>query len=138
MKRRAFLLGTAAAVGGGLVIGYSAWRGKLERQAKAAVATRGETLLANWVKIAGDGTITVLVPHADMGQGAFTALAMVLAEELDADWSHVRTERAPAEIAFANGYLAQGFILGTRPLPPIADDLARAGLQKRPACATCR
>jgi isoquinoline 1-oxidoreductase beta subunit len=127
MKRRTFLLGSAAALGGGLVIGYSAWRGKLDRQAKATGASRGETLLANWVKIAGDGTITVLVPHADMGQGAFTALAMVLAEELDADWSHMRAERAPAEIAFANGFLVQGFIVGTKPLPPIAADLARAG-----------
>ena len=126
MKRRTLLLGTAAALGGGLVIGYSAWRGKLERDAKAAVAKPGTTLLANWVKISGDGTITVLVPHADMGQGAFTALAMVLAEELDADWSQMRTERAPAEIAFANGYLTQGFILGTKPLPPIADDVAGA------------
>jgi isoquinoline 1-oxidoreductase beta subunit len=126
MKRRTFLLGTAAAVGGGLVIGYQVWQGKLERRAQTAVA-QGETLLANWVKIAGDGTITVLVPHADMGQGAFTALAMVLAEELDADWSRMRTQRAPADIAFANGYLAQGFILGPKPLPPIADGVARAG-----------
>jgi isoquinoline 1-oxidoreductase beta subunit len=110
-----------------MVIGYNAWRGKLERDAKAAVARPGTTLLANWVRISSDGTITVLVPHADMGQGAFTALAMVLAEELDADWSQMRAERAPAEIAFANGYLTQGFILGTKPLPPIADDLARAG-----------
>jgi len=127
MKRRTFLLGTAAALGGGLVIGYSAWRGKLDRQAKAAVASPGATLLANWVKIASDGSITVLVPHADMGQGSFTALAMVLAEELDADWSHMRAERAPAEIAFANGFLVQGFIFGTKPLPSVADDLARAG-----------
>jgi isoquinoline 1-oxidoreductase beta subunit len=126
MKRRTFLLGTAAAVGGGLVIGYSAWQGKLERQAKATGASKGETLLANWVRISGDGTITVLVPHADMGQGVFTALAMVLAEELDADWSHMRAERAPTEMAFANGYLTQGFVLGTKPLPPVADSLAGA------------
>ncbi|HEU0199570.1 MAG TPA: molybdopterin cofactor-binding domain-containing protein [Burkholderiaceae bacterium] len=127
MKRRAFLLATSAALGGGLVIGYSAWRSKLERQAKDTATSRGETLLANWVKVAPDGTITVLVPHADMGQGVFTALAMVLAEELDADWAHMRAERAPAELPFANGYLVQGFILGTKPLPAVADDLARAG-----------
>ena len=51
-----------------------------------------------------------------MGQGTHTALAMMLAEELDADWSQVRAERAPGEKAFANRFLAEGWILqGWRP-----------------------
>src|SRR6516225_790596 len=43
-----------------------------------------------WVSIATDGTITLVSPPAEMGQGTFTALAAVLADELDADWSQVK------------------------------------------------
>ena len=57
-----------------------------------------------------------------MGQGTQTALAMMLAEELDADWTRVRTKRAPSEKAFANRFLARG-------LDPAR--LAIAGLSRR-------
>ena len=53
-------------------------------------------------------------PHIDMGQGTHTALAMMPAEELDADWSQVSTKRAPGEKAFANRFLARGWILHDR------------------------
>ncbi len=110
MKRRTFLLG-AAAVTGGLALGYRAWTAGFDAQAIALTGRGGGRLLAGWVKIGSDDTVTIYVPHADMGQGSHTALAMMLAEELDADWSRVRTERAPAEKAFANRFLAEGWIL---------------------------
>src|ERR1700688_5108672 len=43
-----------------------------------------------WLTIAPDGTITVIAPAAEMGQGSFTSLPVIIAEELDADWSQVR------------------------------------------------
>ena len=61
--------------------------------------------------------MTVYVPHIDMGQGTHTALAMLAAEELDADWSKVRTERAPGEKSFANQFLARGWIVADRKFP---------------------
>ncbi len=85
MKRRTFLVGSVAAVGG-LALGYRAWTNTFEAQAAHLVTRDGETLLGGWVKIGTDDTITVYVPHVDMGQGTHTALAMMLAEELDADW----------------------------------------------------
>src|SRR6202140_267794 len=57
-----------------------------------------DTLLAPnlWVTIATDGTITIVSPPAEMGQGTFTTLAAALADELDADWSKVRLVNPPA------------------------------------------
>ena len=60
-------------------------------------------MLSTWLRIAPDNTVTVIVPHSEMGQGTQTAMPMMLAEELDADWSLVRMEQAPADMAFANG-----------------------------------
>ncbi|MCG8424149.1 MAG: xanthine dehydrogenase family protein molybdopterin-binding subunit [Proteobacteria bacterium] len=50
-----------------------------------------------WVRISSDDTVTLLVGKAEMGQGVLTALPMILAEELDADWSKVRSEHAVAD-----------------------------------------
>ena len=49
-----------------------------------------------FVRIASDNTVTVLVKHIEFGQGPFTGLATLVAEELDADWSQMRAEHAPA------------------------------------------
>ena len=94
MNRRTFLIGSVAAAGG-LALGYRAWSNAFEAQAAALVASDGGSLLGGWIKIGADDTVTVYIPHVDMGQGVHTALAMLAAEELDADWSRVRTERAP-------------------------------------------
>ena len=93
----------------------------LRGQAAALVTGDGGSLLGGWVKIAPDDTVTVYMPHIDMGQGTHTALAMMLAEELDADWSRVRTERAPSDKAFANRFLAEGWILQGWRLPAFLD-----------------
>src|SRR5262245_46414862 len=59
-------------------------------------ATSGTPLSLNlWVTVASDGTITLVSPPPEMGQGTFTALAAVLADELDADWSQVKLSHPP-------------------------------------------
>jgi isoquinoline 1-oxidoreductase beta subunit len=74
-------------------------------------AKPGERFLATWIKIANDGAITVMIPHCDMGTGIFTSLSQMAAEELDADWSMVHAETAPADPLFANTPMAEGFAL---------------------------
>jgi len=65
------------------------------RAAQALAQSDGVARFNAWVSIAADGTITVMVPVAEMGQGALTALPLILAEELDADWSKVTMQYAP-------------------------------------------
>lgn len=55
-----------------------------------------------WVSIGKDDSVTVRIAHSEMGQGVSTALAMLVAEELDADWGGVRVEIAPADAAYKN------------------------------------
>ncbi|WP_028238785.1 xanthine dehydrogenase family protein molybdopterin-binding subunit [Stutzerimonas azotifigens] len=55
-----------------------------------------------FVRIDSDGVVTVLAKHLEMGQGSYTGLATLLAEELDADWDKVRVEGAPADAKLYN------------------------------------
>src|SRR6516164_5803178 len=59
------------------------------------VAERSGKTLSPWVSIATDGTITIMSPATEMGQGSMTSLPLIIAEELDADWSKVRVVPAP-------------------------------------------
>jgi isoquinoline 1-oxidoreductase subunit beta len=117
MKRRTWLIGTGAAVGGTLAVGVIGLVGRdawFERRARDLARP---ALLTGWISIAPDGAVTVYVPHSDMGQGSLTALAMMAAEELDAAWKDVRAEQAPADPAFANRYFIEGFLLKGQQAP---------------------
>lgn len=111
--RRKFLIGTATTAGV-LIVGYGFWPSHRRERADAMDAKLGERFLASWIKLADDGTITAVIPHCDMGTGIFTVLAQMAADELDADWNKVRAETAPADPLFANGALAEGFLLDSR------------------------
>jgi isoquinoline 1-oxidoreductase beta subunit len=106
--RRAFITGGVAA-GGVVVFGVAIRRGDRSDKVRGLIAAESESLFDVWLKIAPDNTITAIIPHADMGQGVHTALAMMLADELDADWSTVRFEEAPAHKEFANYSLAREY-----------------------------
>jgi isoquinoline 1-oxidoreductase subunit beta len=102
MSRRKFLLTTAVA-GGALAIGYVALKPEEDtRLVFQKTARGGEVALNAWIKIDAAGTVTVAAPRAEMGQGIYTALAMLVAEELDVDWKSVRVEDAPVHQVYAN------------------------------------
>ena len=87
-----------------------------------------------WVRIAPDGTITILSAGAEMGQGSMTSLPLILAEEMDADWSKVKIEWAPADpkvygYKFGNDQMMA--IVGSRAVQLYYNDLRMAGAQVR-------
>lgn len=90
--RRQFLK-SSALVGGGLVIAFY-----LPRTMKFALAAEdpAKTYPPNaFIRIGEDETVTILINKSEMGQGVYTSLAMLVADELEADWSKVRVESAP-------------------------------------------
>jgi isoquinoline 1-oxidoreductase subunit beta len=108
IKRRAFLIGAATVIGGGL-FGVSWSERAASRKAAKLVALDKAGVFQTWIRIAEDDAVTIFSPHVDFGQGSVTALAQLAAEELDADWSKVVVESAPVNVAFANAPLAKGF-----------------------------
>ena len=86
--RRA-LLQVGAAVGGGLLVGFLA-------PVQAAAPGKAAGFAPNaFIRIDPAGKVTLVMPQVEMGQGVYTAISMILAEELDADWSKVAFEHAP-------------------------------------------
>ncbi len=111
-QRREFLRASAA-IGGGLLIAIR-WPGRASASQQANAISgpsalgspaSGEFVPNAWVRIAKDGRVTVIINKAEMGQGPATSLSMLLAEELDADWSRVGYEFAPVDPVYAHpGY----------------------------------
>ena len=102
MKRRGFLIGLAAVGGGALVLGWASGRPDLDGSAELFNLVPGETALNGWVRISADGVVTVAVPRAELGQGASSVLAAMVAEELDVPWDMIRTELPPQAAVYAN------------------------------------
>ena len=108
--RRAFLT-TGVIAGGGLIVGVAMRPGNQAGELSDLLGDDGGQLVHAYVRIDSDNTITAMVPHSEMGQGAQTALAQMLAEELDADWNDMRIEEAPAIGAYSHYSLGRKYLL---------------------------
>ncbi|MFL8990979.1 xanthine dehydrogenase family protein molybdopterin-binding subunit [Pseudomonas sp. QLc11A] len=96
LSRRGFLKGSAV-LGGGLVVAFV--MPGAHRFAMGA-ENQGNVFAPNaFLRIGNDNSVTVLLGHSEMGQGIWTGLTMLIAEELDADWSKIRVEHSPASAA---------------------------------------
>jgi isoquinoline 1-oxidoreductase subunit beta len=103
-NRRQFLKGSVAA---SLVVSFN-----LPMPKCAAAALASEFAPNAFLRIAPHNTITVISKHIEFGQGPYTGIATILADELDADWSQIRVESAPADHEkYAN--LSFGSVQGT-------------------------
>src|SRR5918996_1502687 len=98
--RREFLK-TGALVTGGLVIAFVAPGARRFAWAQPD-ATRAPFAPNAFLRVGSDDSVTVLLAHSEMGQGIWTALPMLVAEELDADWSTIKVEHADAAPAYAH------------------------------------
>jgi isoquinoline 1-oxidoreductase subunit beta len=118
MKRRTLLVG--GGVGAGLLIAWGLWPRSYAPNLRAAP---GETLFNAFLKIGIDGRVIVAVPQAELGQGVYTSLPQILADELGADWRAVSVEPAPISPNYANQLLAEG-LAGDR-LPSALEGIGR-------------
>jgi len=126
LSRREFL-GISGIAGSGLLLGMH-----LADEAAADVNSSGAVLSPDaYLKIARDNSVTIIVPSSEMGQGVFTALPMILAEELDVAWENVIVAHAPVNKIYRNPmFNAQG-TWGSNSVQGFYEPLRRTGAAAR-------
>jgi isoquinoline 1-oxidoreductase beta subunit len=131
-SRRNFLKGSAA-LGAGLVIGFRWPLGRMDALAQGA-APKAPPPADAFLRIAPDNTVTVLCKHLEFGQGPYTGVATIVADELDADHAQIRVEAAPADVKLYGNNAWGGIAQGTGGSTAIAnswEELRRAGAEAR-------
>jgi isoquinoline 1-oxidoreductase beta subunit len=123
-SRRSFLKASAVG-GGGLVIGFVL--PAAGRLAEAATQFEPNAFL----RVASNGHVTVVCGFSEMGQGVLTAIPMLVAEELDADWKKVSVEQAPAAKAYANPLLGIQATGGSTTVRASWEPMRKAGAAAR-------
>jgi isoquinoline 1-oxidoreductase subunit beta len=129
-SRRNFLKGAAAA-GAGLVIGFH-WP-RMDALAQGA-APKAPPPANAFLRIAPDNTVTVICKHLEFGQGPYTGVATIIADELDAAHAQIRVEAAPADLKLYGNNEWGGMAQGTGGSTAMAnswDELRRAGAEAR-------
>jgi isoquinoline 1-oxidoreductase beta subunit len=124
VTRRHFLKTTGLAAGA-LVIGF---------RLDGRTVTAAEALAPNaFIRIAPDNTITIISKHTELGQGSYSGLATILAEEMDADWGQIRVEAAPADAQrYGNRLLGGAQVTGgSTAMAEAWDEMRRAGATAR-------
>ena len=124
LSRRSFLAGSGTLA---LSVSFGLTASQLAHAQTANFNPNG------WVNIAADGTVTLMSPAAEMGQGTMTAMPMLLAEELDLDWKNVKVVQAPGNPKlFGNPRFGGGMVTGaSRTVQGYYDPIRMAGAQVR-------
>jgi isoquinoline 1-oxidoreductase beta subunit len=130
-SRRRFLQGV-----GGLALGIYAGAALADHGRAAPGSVRNKPAVNfepnAFVRIALDSTVTVVSKHLEMGQGTYTGLATLLAEELDADWEQVRVEGAPADVGkYKNSLLGVQATGGSTAMANSYEQMRKAGAVAR-------
>ena len=126
VDRRTLLISGGAGVG--LVVAFAAWP---RRIGSALTAAKGERVFGHYLKIAPDGRVTVAVPQAETGQGIWTGLAQIAADELGAAWEQVAVEPAPAGAVYGNALLKSRRTAGASSIRAFEQPLREAGAVAR-------
>src|SRR5882757_4320249 len=125
VSRRQMMIG-AAGLSFGIALGGRA-------DAAVLAVERTGQMLSPWVSIATDGSITIMSAATEMGQGSMTSLPLIIAEELDADWSQVRIVRAPViDKIYGNpGFAGMMYTAGSNAVTSYFRPLRTMGAQVR-------
>jgi isoquinoline 1-oxidoreductase beta subunit len=129
LSRRQFLKMTA---GTGLGIAVAASPLGVRLLSAAEMAEEGAAVrLGAWLRIAPDNTVTIIVNKSEMGQGVYTSLPMIVADELDADWRNVRMEAAPAADVYKDPAWGTQATGGSTTIRHMYEPLRKAGAAAR-------
>jgi isoquinoline 1-oxidoreductase subunit beta len=128
MERRQFLKFSLAASGGLLLGLYLPGKSKL---ALAQEQSASVFMPNAFVRIGTDERVTVIVNHSEMGQGVYTALPMLLAEELDADWKNVGFESAPVDAKYNHPVFGMQITGGSTSVWSAFEQFRKAGAAAR-------
>ena len=134
LARRDFLRNTAV-ISGGLVIALSL-PGCGKREHESASGERKRLDLNAWLKVGTDNTITFLCDRSEMGQGVYTSLTMLIAEELGVALNRIQVEFAPAAAVYTNNLLGTQITGGSTSVRDAWEKLRKAGAQARTMLVT--
>lgn len=138
LSRRDFLI-TSAAAGSGLIIGFSLMACDKDTGSVIPDTETGTDSFADsgqftpnaWLSINSDDTVIIRVGSSEMGQGTLTGMAMLIADELDADWTRVQAEHAPVDETFTNPILGRQATGGSTAIRGFWDVARKAGATGR-------
>ena len=124
ISRRSFLKITGLTIGVSVTpFGYSLMNASAQKE--------GSFKPNVWFEITPDNVVTITVPGSEMGQGIRTALPMIVADELEADWKHVRIMQAPADDAYKNPTFGIQIVVGSNSVRGFYAPLRKAGAAGR-------
>ena len=126
LDRRTLLVAGGAGIG--LIVAFSLWP---REHGSALVAGDGERVFGHFLKVGLDGEVTVAVPQAETGQGIWTGLAQIIADELGAAWENVAVVPAPDSPAYANSMLKGRMTAQATSVRAFHEPLRRAGATAR-------
>src|SRR5262245_14112657 len=109
ISRRTLLIGGGAGVG--LIVAFLAWP---QREGSPLRPSAREAVFGPYLRIATDGRVTLAVPQVETGQGIWTGLAQIAADELGAAWDNMAVEPAPHAESYSNRLIAHDYRVTTR------------------------
>jgi isoquinoline 1-oxidoreductase subunit beta len=130
ISRRGFLRGVLGSAGLTIAASVTPFGYKLLSAKEVGKAAFAPSV---WLEITSNNLVTVTIPSSEMGQGTWTALSMIVADELEADWSQIRIKQAPGDKAFVNplGSIRDQLTVGSSTIRGYYDILRKAGAAGR-------